>query len=193
MLITKAGINDRIDRFAKLTSAIEAAEDLADEKKSPLQLSKEEQQRALNTLCGPFYDTLAARARTTIVLRLDALLSGGGAKYDYATITLEHVLPQTPELESSWVKWIPDEAKRLACVHQLGNLALLTRKKNSAASNYEFDKKKAAYFTQNGVSPFVLTTQVLGHSTWTEDIIVARQKVLLGTLQKHWRLDGNVG
>src|SRR3546814_10272250 len=41
------------------------------------------------------------------------------------------------------------EAIRLACVHQLGNLALLTRKKNSAASNYEFDKKKSAYFTQN--------------------------------------------
>jgi len=43
----------------------------------------------------------------------------------------------------------------------LGNLALLTRKKNSAASKYDFDKKKQSYFAQGGVFTFVLTTQVL--------------------------------
>ncbi len=189
MLLTKAGINDRMDRFAKLTTAIEAGQDLRDTA-SPMQLSAAEQQQALNTLFGPIYDTLAARARTTVVLRLDALLSGGGATYDYATITLEHVMPQTPKPGSCWEKWIPDETKRQTYVHQLGNLALLTRKKNSSASNYDFDKKKTAYFARNGVSPFTITTQVLAHAEWTEKIITDRQSQLLKTLKDHWRLEG---
>jgi len=69
-------------------------------------------------------------------------------------------------------------------------MALLTRKKNSAASNYEFDKKKQSYFAQGGVSPFVLTTQVLKEHEWTPTVVEARQKELLGILESHWRLKG---
>jgi len=135
-----------------------------------------------------FYETFAARARTTILLRLDTLLSGGGAKYDYQTFTAEHVLPQSPTTGSKWLTWFPNGNERYEWVHKLGNLALLTRKKNSAASNYEFDRKKQSYFAQGGVSPFVLTTQVLHKSEWTPTIVAARQKELLALLENHWQL-----
>jgi hypothetical protein len=126
----------------------------------------------------------------SVLLRLDALLSGGGATYDYPTITVEHVLPQFPPQGSEWLTWFPDPEVRDSCVHTLGNLALLTRKKNSAASNYDFVYKKAAYFTKSGVSPFPLTTQVLQHSQWTPEIVAERHKELLSVLEQQWRLEG---
>ena len=189
MLVTRVGINGRIDRFSTLTGAVEKGGNLFDAE-SPLQLRPLEQYDMYSALAGPLYDTLSARARSTVLLRLDSLLSGGGAHYDYDTITVEHVLPQTVVPTSQWATWFPDPKDRLARVHTLGNLALLTRKKNSAASNYEFDRKKSAYFARNGISPFVLTTEVLGHKEWTPAVVDARQVKHLATLEEHWRLGG---
>lgn len=188
MLVTKVGINGRIERFSALTKEIEANAAL-DAPTSSLQLTPTEQYGMYRVLSGSLYDSLSARARTVLLLRLDSLVSGGGASYDYDTITVEHVLPQNPQEKSKWLEWFPEVAERLAIVHTLGNLALLTRKKNSSASNYEFDRKKAAYFARGGVSPFVLTTQVLGHTEWTPQIVASRQADLLKTLETHWRLE----
>jgi superfamily II DNA or RNA helicase/SOS-response transcriptional repressor LexA len=58
-----------------------------------------------------------------------------------------------------------------------------------SASNYEFDKKKSAYFTKGGVSAFALTTQVLQHPTWTVDVMQHRQDAMLSKLEHHWRLE----
>ena len=189
MLITRAGINDRIERFSRLTKEIEAEDDLVAES-SALQLTKSEQFETYKVLNGPLYNTLAARARASVLLRLDALMSGGGATYDSETTTVEHVLPQTPAHDSQWLEWFPDAPTRQAVVHSLGNLALLTRKKNSAARNYDFEKKKTAYFARGGISPFVLTTQVLRHSTWTPSVVESRQSELMEKLETHWRLEG---
>jgi hypothetical protein len=131
---------------------------------------------------------MPARARSIVLLRLDSLVSGGGATYDYPTITVEHVLPQTPVPTSEWLTWFPEESDRYLWVHRLGNLALLTRKKNSSASNYEFARKKTAYFANNGVSPFPITTQVLRHDQWTPEIVTRRHAELLDRLSTHWRL-----
>lgn len=188
MLIRKSSINDRIDAFSKLTREIENDDDLS-ASKSALQLSSKAQAATYKVLSGPLYDTLAARARSAVLLRLDGLVSGGGATYDYANITVEHVLPQTPKTGSAWLTWFPDSDKRLELVHTLGNLALLTRKKNASASNWEFDRKKTSYFSKDGVSPFPITTQVLKHSDWTPDVVVARQRELCGKLESHWRLE----
>lgn len=187
LLIRRSGINDRIERFSQLSNAIDKGSNLQADT-SPLQLSPTEQYDVYTQLDSMFYEVFSARARTTILLRLDTLLSGGGANYDYPVITVEHVLPQNPPQSSMWLQWFPEPNGRYQQVHKLGNMALLTRKKNSSASNYEFDKKKQAYFSQGGVSPFVLTTQVLNNTEWTPTIVDARQKQLLGLLEKHWRL-----
>lgn len=187
MLVTKAGVNERIERFSKLTSAIESGSDLfADE--STLQLTSVEQHALYQKLDGPVYESLAARARSALLLRLDVLLSGGGATYEYETVTVEHVLPQNPRPDSKWLEWFPDVKDRIMWVHRLGNLALLTRKKNSSASNYDFDTKKKAYFSKNGISPFVMTTHVIGKPEWTTEVVKDRQAELLAVLEKHWRL-----
>src|SRR3546814_14595304 len=76
-------------------------------------------------------------------------------------VTVEHVLPQQPRSDSGWVGWIASPQERSAWVHRLGNLALLNRKKNSAAGNYDFARKKEAYFSKAGTCAFPLTHQVL--------------------------------
>ncbi|MEH2373778.1 GmrSD restriction endonuclease domain-containing protein [Nostoc sp.] len=91
-------------------------------------------------------------------------------------------------INSVWVQWFPDQKERGNFVHLLGNLLLLSRKKNSEAQNYDFAKKKQIYFTSKTVSPFALTTQVLMEQEWTPEVINKRQKHLIYKLKEVWRL-----
>jgi hypothetical protein len=71
----------------------------------------------------------------------------------------------------------------------LGNLALLTRRKNSQASNWEFERKKNTYFSRGGVSTFALTVQILSQPEWTPPLVAQRHAQLMALLAQHWRLD----
>ena len=185
-MLLRVRINERIERYGRVITSIEKSEDL-NKADSPLQLTIDEKARAIKALDGDVYD-LMARLRTYVLLRLDSALSGGGATYDYDLITVEHVLPQTPDAGSKWMTWFPDQPIREGVVHRLGNLALLTRKKNSSAKNFDFDKKKTSYFSKGGVSPFAITTQVLNEREWTPAVVKQRQSDLLGKLKILWRL-----
>ena len=140
----RKNINERINRYAEILAAIEQSKDLyaAD---SPLQLSDLEKQDIVKVLDGDLY--LEAKTRLYVLLRLDSELSRGQATYNYPTITVEHVLPQTPAPTSVWMQWIPTEDLRQKYTHRMGNLLLLPRKKNSEAQNYDFDVKKRKYFS----------------------------------------------
>lgn len=189
MLARRCGVNDRVERFSALTTAIEKGAALH-EAGSPLQLSPEEQYAIYAALDGPIYDTHSSRALAVLLLRLDALMSDASASYQHDVVSVEHVMPQQPAPRSQWMAWVPDTAAHQHWVHRLGNLTLLSRKKNSAASNYEFEKKKAAYFTKGGVSAFALTTQILQNSEWTTEVMLQRQDAMLDVLETHWRLQG---
>ena len=153
---------------------------------SPLQLTPEEGAAVVDVLQSDVY---LHDARLYILLRLDASLSGGEASYEYHTITVEHVLPQNPPDGSRWTEWFPSQELRDSWVHRLANLVLLSRRKNSAAQNFDFDKKKTTYFTSSGgVSPFVLTTQVLKQAEWTPEILETRERELVAKLKQVWRL-----
>ncbi|NRH43007.1 DUF4357 domain-containing protein [Pseudomonas sp. MS15a(2019)] len=191
MLVRKAGVNARIERFSKLIEAVEKGDDLALQQ-SPLQLRPAEQNETYNALNGPLYETHSSKALGVLLLRLDALLSDGSASYQHDIVSVEHVLPRQPASGSKWKEWVPELEQHQHWVHRLGNLALLSRRKNSSASNYEFPKKKTAYFTKGGVSSFALTTQVLQHDCWTADVIKGRQASLLSKLEQVWRLEGRI-
>lgn len=186
MMISRKNINYRIKRYSKLLTWIMGGKDVLS-LGSPIHLTNKEIDTTLETLKGDVYEN--ARTRRMILLRLDALVSDGVAKYDHKIITVEHVLPQNPEPTSQWVKeWIPDKEKRKELVHKLGNLALLSRQKNSRASNYELDKKKKEYFEVEGVSTFAITVHVLREDTWTEDVILKRQNKYIKALVEEWDL-----
>lgn len=186
MMIMRIDITKRIERYGRLLTAMANGDGLYTEA-SPLQLTVEERANTRAALDGDIYDV--KNVPRYVLLRLDGLLSGGEAHYDLPVISIEHVLPQTPGQPSRWLTDFPDEANRSALVHRLGNLVLLSRRKNTAASNYDFNEKKTRYFTgKGGVSPFALTTQVLREPVWTPEVIERRQCELLHKLSGLWRL-----
>lgn len=154
----------------------------------PLQLTERERQDTVAVLNGDMYGVLPTRVLAVVLKRLDQLLSNQNATYS-GDASIEHVLPQTPAAGSEWLSWIPDAEQRSNWVHRLGNLVLLSRHKNSEAQNFDFDTKKARYFSsRTGVVNFALTTQVMAHSVWNTNTLQRRQDELLAHFVKHWRL-----
>lgn len=185
LMIMRAGINYRIERYGKLIELIHDDNDVFMED-SPLQLTPQEQGTIIDALDGDIYNIV--KIRLPVLLRLDEALTEGEATYGFPIISVEHVLPQKPSTGSKWLEWWPYEEERDENVHRLGNLVLLSRRKNSQAKNYDFDKKKVKYFKSGGVSSFALTTQVLSEKQWTPEVVEERQKLLISKLKEVWSL-----
>lgn len=188
LLVTKVGINERIETYAALTKEVEPESfkgDLA--ALTTLALTDAQKRKFVAALDGDIYDDLP-KARMALVLRLESLVRAPGVQFQNA-VSLEHVLPQTPPDGSDWLQWFPDKDERDGWTHRLANLVPLDRNKNSSASNYNFAKKKDAYFKGKGTaSPFVLTQEVRSENTWTPALLIDRQKRLVGVLKTHWNL-----
>ena len=183
MMVRRYNINYRIEGYGQLLAAIERGDDLY-QPHSPLQLSEEDIQDTLSRLDGDIYNS---GARLYILRRLDAELSETKTTPSLPIITIEHVLPQNPDEKSQWFQWYPDPEVQKAWVHRLGNLALLSRRKNSQARNFEFERKKGYYFN-TPVTPFALTTQIIKQATWEQKILEQQHKENLDALVKLWRL-----
>jgi hypothetical protein len=182
LFITRSNVNERLTRYAALLNEIEAGSVLRGG--TAFELSQQEQLDLRTTLNGDIY--LNQRTRRPILLRLDEMLSDGTAHYDHTLVTIEHVLPQTPEPDSQWVADFPTQELRDEWVHRIGNLVLLSKYKNPAASNYDFDYKKTKYFAQDGDSAFVLTSQVRQEPVWNLPVLEGRQKRLIDRLAEVW-------
>lgn len=184
MLLRRVYATPRSQRYADLLR------ELADGKglDSPsFLLSDVEKAETVKRLGGEIY--LVSKVRKYVLLRLDEVLAKNpGVSYDHPLITVEHVLPQTPQADSLWTKTFTDD-ERLHWTHRLGNLVLLNRAKNSEAQNFDFEKKKVKYFSgSNGVATFALTSQVLSHHEWTPAILEKRQDELMDALRTEWAL-----
>jgi Protein of unknown function (DUF1524) len=187
LLLLNVSRSRRSERYYQLQMAIKQGKNVY-VNDSPLQLSDDEQNAIYRIVNGNLYINVSASLCKYILLRLDALLSDGSARYDFPIISVEHVLPQKPLANSEWMKWFPGES-RTRYLHQLGNLVLLSRQKNQDANNYDFAKKKAVYFSnRQGASPFALTSQVLREAEWTPAIIQKRQRELVSKLANYWNL-----
>ena len=186
LMILRADAYSRIRRYERLLSAVEENAEL-DAANSPLQLTSGEISLITKILAGDLY--LARRIRRYVLLRLDSALAGGRILNEDPVISAEHVLPQSPDKESIWMKWFPTADERVQRVHRIGNLVLLAGGKSVQAQNFDFEKMKNYYFAAGrGASPFILTAQVLQHREWTPAAIDERQKQLVNKLKILWRL-----
>ena len=185
MFTLRWNINSRIARYSGLLQQIEEGIGLHSDR-SNLQLSEDEKAEFLEALDGPIY--LHSRVCLPILLRLDSLLADHGATYERNVLSVEHVLPQSPLEPSVWMQCFPDPDERERWTHKLANLVLLSRRKNSRAQNFDFERKKNEYFQRDAVATFAITSQVLHHQIWTPDILEERQRDLVRRLADHWRL-----
>lgn len=190
LLITKVGVNARIEIYAALTREIEAElfEGSVDALVS-LALSEAQKRDFIAELDGDIYKKLP-RARMALMLRLEALVSDGSKKQSFDNLSLEHVLPQNPRNGSEWRIWFAEDEERELWTHRIANLVPLHIRKNPAAGNYKFEKKKDVYFNAKGkASPFILTNEVREIAIWNPEVLAQRQTRLLNILKRHWALD----
>ena len=103
-------------------------------------------------------------------------------RYNLSSITLEHILPRNPPPDSDWVKKF-DELTRYEWTDRLGNLVLISGRKNAKASNYDFKKKKEKYLDK-AAKTLAITQEVLKYEDWTPKTLKERHKILIERIKK---------
>ena len=189
LLVTAKDVNQRMERYKWILVEMESRPD--NNLTAPLEnieLTDWEKQQFIDALNGEIY-SMTAKRRNYIIQRLDSFLSDGGATYNTKLFTIEHVLPQHPSADSEWMKLWPDTQTQRFWLNKIANLVPLTRQRNSAAQNYDFNTKKIKYFqSKNGTSSYTLTTQVINIAAWTPEVVEARQKDLEKIFISKWDL-----
>lgn len=111
-------------------------------------------------LSGDIYSKRFARY---ILLKLDYLYLSETSKLSLPDIiSIEHILPQNPSVDSQWAIDFTME-ERAKFTNKLGNLVLISKKKNSSQGNKDYSKKKDNYF-KNKVEVFSNSVRVLSNN-----------------------------
>lgn len=185
LFVTRADVNIRSRRYGSVLDQIDPRARMP-QRHTDIELSDEETKTFFDALDGPVY--LSTRVVRPLLLRLDQALSDQGAVYHQPIITVEHVAPQTIQEKSQWDIWFANRDVHEFWLHRIANLVLLSRRKNSKASNFDFEQKKTEYFVKDDVCPFILTAQVLQVDEWSENLLSVRQLELIAALAKDWEL-----
>lgn len=131
----------RISNMNEVLKAIEAASKPNDVLTS--KVFEFDQKQLLDLLDGAIYGRRFAKY---VLLRLEYLLASHAAPLNLPDeISVEHILPQNPDKASQWVRDFTEE-QREQWLHRLGNLMLLSRRKNTSMGNLDFTAKRDRYF-----------------------------------------------
>lgn len=107
------------------------------------------------------------RAARYLLLKLDLLFHGHTTKMEMPeTISIEHILPQNPNDGSQWKQDFND-FEREEWTNKLGNLVLISRRKNSAQGNKDYIDKRDRYF-KNNIELFSNSVRIFNqYPTWS--------------------------
>lgn len=188
-LVLGENVTKRASRYAPILRALEIGQQdaLASLRDS---VTSEDQSKALDVLASDLYGETHA---FYVMLRLDSALAEDGISPSLSAprASIEHVAPQT--LKQEWkVDWPDGDHQSL--VNKVGNLVLLSKRKNSRAQNFDFKTKKEAYFAAKDgkageVATFPLVTRVLqAGNSWTPDTVRRNQEAYLSELKRVWDL-----
>ncbi|MFH1897460.1 MAG: DUF262 domain-containing HNH endonuclease family protein [Candidatus Desantisbacteria bacterium] len=168
---------DRIEKTNAIIREIETATDQNSLFASPA--FKVETQDLLRVLSGGIYGRHYGRY---ILLKIDLAYHGHTTNFSPPeTISIEHILPQTPDSDSQWVSDFTEQ-DREKWTNRLGNLILLSRRKNTAQSNLDYLKKKEKYFKKN-VELFSNSVRIFNtFGTWNLDDLKENHKKTLSKL-----------
>ena len=169
----------RVENVNAIIHAIDKAKTAGELMKDPsLFLDKNDLNYVLE---GHIYGKRAARY---VLLKLDLLYHGHTTKFDMPdNISIEHVLPQNPYDNSQWKKEFTD-VNRDAWTNKLGNLVLISRRKNSAQGNKEYVDKKDKYF-KNNIELFSNSVRIYNQfSTWSLADLTKNHEVVLQKIKE---------
>lgn len=107
---------------------------------------------------------------------------------DLSDATIEHILPQTPEKKSEWLKkWTKNDIKQY--LHDISNLVLT--KDNSRYLNFEFERKKGNADSEYCYlkSDINQERKIAEFTDWTPKECQERREALVQWIIKNWGID----
>lgn len=142
--ITAATPTVRMENVNAILREIEASQDSAVLLQSKaFDINKSDFERVIN---GDIYGRSFAKY---LLLKLDLIYRGSSTPMiPQAIASIEHILPRNPSADSQWVKDF-SEAEREEWTNKLGNLVLISRRKNTSQGNKDYVEKKEKYFEKN--------------------------------------------
>lgn len=96
---------------------------------------------------------------------------------------VEHILPKKWDEIDEWKKkWNEEQVENW--LRKIGNLTLLSGKKNIAACNDSFDNKKDIYKeSHGGTTAFEISKKIINKSDWAENEVKKRQKWMIEQIE----------
>lgn len=142
--ITAATPTVRMENVNAILREIEASQDSAALLQSKVfDINKNDFERVIN---GDVYGRSFAKY---LLLKLDLIYRGSSTPMiPQAIASIEHILPRNPSADSQWVKDF-SAAEREEWTNKLGNLVLISRRKNTSQGNRDYVEKKEKYFEKN--------------------------------------------
>lgn len=90
-------------------------------------------------------DMYGRKCTKTLLMLMELKYHSDECEIGTGILSIEHILPQNPTTGSEWtVNYTPEQ--RNLYTHKIGNLCLITRKKNSSLGNLNYQEKKCRYF-----------------------------------------------
>ena len=170
---------DRIEAMNKVIRSIDGAQTVDDVLSSGcFDIDAESFVRVVQ---GSVYGKRFARY---VLLKLDYFYQNHDQRMHFETLSVEHVLPQTPAEGSQWLKnFTPEE--QAEWTDKLGNLVLITRRKNSSQGRSDYDEKKKRYFDKC-IDTCPNSLRVLQNESWTPVELKANHETVLKRLSDHY-------
>lgn len=120
-----------------------------------------------------------------LLLKLDYYYKNHDQKMHFETLSVEHILPQNPDENSQWVKNFTLEQREL-WTHKLGNLVLITRRKNTSQGRLDYVQKKEKYFIKN-IDTCPNSLRVLQkYQEWTQEALQKNHTQVLNEIIKRY-------
>ncbi|WP_299601082.1 DUF262 domain-containing HNH endonuclease family protein [uncultured Aquimarina sp.] len=135
-------------------------------------------------------NTIYGRRFARYILRkIDYLLQGPlyqEKRIDFHQISVEHVLPQNPKDDSQWIKdFTTEEIEEWR--HKLGNLVLISRRKNASQGRLDFQQKKEKYF-KSSIESFPNSIRIMQNVQWTITELKDNHNELIAKIKTYYNL-----
>jgi uncharacterized protein with ParB-like and HNH nuclease domain len=158
--------DERYAEYAKLLALIEAAKT----PKAAIDIIDYDEDEIVEVVTAPImYGKAYAKY---VLLRLELATCELDRVHNFSARSIEHVFPQNPEDDSEWAE-LEGADEPIKFVHSVGNLVLLSKGKNSSASNLDFAEKKEKYLKKR-VSDYPRSIEILGYDEWDIAVIAKR-------------------
>lgn len=103
-------------------------------------------------------------------------------------ISVEHILPQNPKDNSQWKRDF-DKNQRESLTNKIGNLVLISRRKNSSLGRLDYTKKQEKYFKTN-IELFRNSVRVFqNYKKWSPAELQDNNSSVLKKIKTHYSLN----